>query len=128
MNPEIQLIANCVVTRPNGDLLFVRYDKTDERWWLPGADLRPFEQPEEAARRALAELRGLRAKGMELRFVESFRGRRGWHVVFHYRVRAAGRLGKGKTPAAWFPRAKTPPTVHRPWEANSIARALARGR
>lgn len=40
--PEIQLIANLVVQRPDGKVLLVRYDAEDERWWLPGEDLDPI--------------------------------------------------------------------------------------
>ena len=37
--PEIQLIANAVITDGRGRVLLTRYDADDaERWWLPGTD------------------------------------------------------------------------------------------
>ena len=54
--PDIQLIANLVVLRPDGRVLFVRYQPDDERWWLPGEDLEPYEHPDERARAVLASL------------------------------------------------------------------------
>jgi ADP-ribose pyrophosphatase YjhB (NUDIX family) len=48
--PEIQLIANLVVRRPDGRVLLVRYRDDDERWWLPGGDLEPYEHPDEPGR------------------------------------------------------------------------------
>ena len=47
--PEIQLIANVVATNPSGEVLFVKYDLEDERWWLPGGDLEPYEHPDDRA-------------------------------------------------------------------------------
>lgn len=124
MTPEIQLIANLIVTAPDGRVLLVRYDPDDERWWLPGGDLEPYEHPDEAADRVFAALPGLTPGRRTLAFVESFRGRRGWHVVFHYRVAATGQP-KCDMPAEWHPAASLPPTAHRPWEQNAVTRALA---
>jgi ADP-ribose pyrophosphatase YjhB (NUDIX family) len=123
MTPEIQLISNLVVTRPDGRVLLVKYDPDDERLWLPGGDLEPYEHPDEAADRVLKTLPGLSVKGRELSFIESFRGRRGWHVVFHYRVTAAGEPG-GELAAGWHEARALPPTAHRPWEQDSVTRAL----
>lgn len=122
MQPAIQLIANLVVTRPDGQVLFVRYDPEDERWWLPGEDLNPYEHPDEAARRILAEFTGLTVGAMHLREIESFRGRRGWHVVFHYRVDADGEV-QSRFPASWFPLTNLPRTPHGRWEKD-IAKKL----
>jgi ADP-ribose pyrophosphatase YjhB (NUDIX family) len=122
--PEIQLIANLVVRRGDGQLLFVRYHPDDERWWLPGEDLEPYEHPDDRAHEILAGFNGLKADDPQLSFVESFRGRRGWHVVFHYFVRAEGEPG-GQFEAAWFPADELPRTVHGKWERNAVSRVLA---
>ncbi len=123
MTPEIQLISNLVVTRPDGQVLLVRHDPDDERWWLPGDDLEPYEHPDEAADRVLKSLPGLAVEGRTFSFIESFRGRRGWHVVFHYRVNASGEP-KGKLPSGWHAPRALPPTAHRPWEQNCMTRVL----
>jgi len=120
--PAIQLIANLVVRRTDGQVLFVRYDPEDERWWLPGEDLNPYEHPNEAARRILAEFSGLAIGAIEMREIESFRGRRGWHVVFHYRVDADG-AAASRFPTSWFPLTNLPRTPHGRWEKD-IARKL----
>jgi len=72
--PEIDLIANLVVVGEDLDVLFVRYDPDDERWWLPGEDLEPYEHPDERARGEMARF-GLEGEPRMV-FVESFRGRR----------------------------------------------------
>ncbi len=82
--PAIQLIANLVVTRPGGEVLFVRYDPDDERWWLPGEDLEPYEHPDERARRILAGFAGLEVRSVQMRDIESFRGRRGFQPRSFY--------------------------------------------
>jgi len=119
--PAIQLIANLVITAGDGSVLLVRYDPADDRWWLPGGDLRPYEHPDEAARRVLATLEGLGVGEMRMQEVESFRGRRGWHVVFHYRVRADG-TPAGAVPAQWFPASDLPRTMHGAWERAVVER------
>jgi hypothetical protein len=80
--PEIQLIATLVVLRPDGRVLFVRYQPGDERWWLPGEDLEPYEHPDDRAQAILDGLAGLAVTSVSMSEVESFRGRRGWHVIF----------------------------------------------
>lgn len=121
--PAIQLIANLVVTRPGGEVLFVRYDPDDERWWLPGEDLEPYEHPDEAARRILRKFAGLSIDAIAMREVESFRGRRGWHVVFHYRVKADGEP-QADYPVRWFSSSNLPRTVHGRWERDAVNRML----
>jgi ADP-ribose pyrophosphatase YjhB (NUDIX family) len=125
--PAIQLIANLVVRRADGRVLFVRYDAEDERWWLPGGDLEPYEHPDERVRKVVADLPGLRLARSRMTHVESFRGRRGWHVVFHYLVDAEGDVAGGP-PAAWHVADALPRTAHGPWETDAVARALAEGR
>jgi ADP-ribose pyrophosphatase YjhB (NUDIX family) len=121
--PPIQLIANLVVRRADGQVLFVRYDPDDERWGLPGEDLHPYEHPDEAAQRILAEFSGLTIRTMGMHEIESFRGRRGWHVVFHFRVDADGDV-QSRFPTAWFALSNLPRTPHGRWEKD-IARRLA---
>jgi ADP-ribose pyrophosphatase YjhB (NUDIX family) len=121
--PEIQVISSLVVQRQNGDVLLVRYDPEDERWWLPGDDLEPYEHPDDAAKRFLArDAPGLEHDEPDMLFVESFRGRRGWHVIFHYGTRARGDAG-GERETAWFSPDELPRTFHGSWERNVIRRA-----
>jgi ADP-ribose pyrophosphatase YjhB (NUDIX family) len=50
-----KFIANVVAVRSDGRVLLVRHDVDDERWWLPGEDLRPYQHPDERAREVLEE-------------------------------------------------------------------------
>ena len=127
--PAVQLIANLVVRCPDGRVLLVRYDLEDDRWWLPGGDLEPYEHPDDRARAVLAQLPALRASAVSLSHVESFRGRRGWHVVFHDLVDAEGEVApeSAGVPAAWHDPASLPPTAHGGWERDAVAAALGRG-
>lgn len=120
--PDIQLISNLVVTRNDGRVLFVRYDPDDERWWLPGEDLDPYEHPDERARKELARF-GLEPDRLQMVFVESFRGRRGWHVVFHYRVDVSLEPA-GDIEAQWFNSDSPPRTMHGRWEVEAMHRVL----
>ncbi len=122
--PDIQLISNLVVVRPDGRVLLVRYHPDDERWWLPGEDLEPYEHPDERARATLQRIGGVTPTSLELAFVESFRGRRGWHVVFHYRVEGEGEP-RGEYAAGWFAPDDLPRTVHGRWEREAVRRVLA---
>jgi ADP-ribose pyrophosphatase YjhB (NUDIX family) len=122
VKPETQLISNLVVTRPDGMVLFVKYDEDDERWWLPGEDLEPYEHPDERALIELARF-GLEAQAMQMSFVESFRGRRGWHVVFHYAVQVDGEPS-GPIEARWFGPDDLPRTMHGRWEHDAVKRVL----
>ncbi len=124
--PEIQLISNLVVATPAREVLLVQYDSEGGRWWLPGADLQSYEHPDEAARRVLASLPGLSVRAVQMHDVESFRGRRGWHVVFHYRVTAEGDP-KSPTPAKWFSPSALPRTMHGQWERDVVQRVLEIG-
>ena len=56
-------------------------------------------------------------------FVESFRGRRGWHVVFHYRVDTKS-VPQSEYQTGWFPRDALPRTMHGRWEHDSVKRVL----
>ena len=123
--PETQLIANLVVADGAGSVLLVRHDPDDERWWLPGDDLEPYQHPDERARELLEELTGLEVGDSVMVRVDSFRGRRGWHVFFHYLVEASGQPAP-RSGAAWFPLDDLPRTVHGSWETNVIRSVLAR--
>lgn len=129
--PAIQLIANLVVAE--GDrVLLARYDPgteldatdADTRWWLPARELEPYEHPDGAARQALAEIGGLEVDRIDLVRVQSFRGRRGWHISFDYRVAAGGQPADGRIPAAWFRRDGLPRTMHGRWERETIEAVL----
>ena len=120
---DIQIIANLVVRNGKGEVLFVRYDPESEKWWLPGGDVEPFTHPDEARDKALQDFPGLEVGARSLSFVESFRGRRGWHLVFHYDVGAEGAPG-GDLEAAWFSPADPPRSTHGQWEKSVIARVL----
>ena len=120
---DIQIIANLVVRNGKGEVLFVRYDPESEKWWLPGGDVEPFTHPDEARDKALQDFPGLEVGACCLSFVESFRGRRGWHLVFHYEVGAEGAPG-GALDAAWFQPQDPPRTTHGQWEKSVIARVL----
>jgi ADP-ribose pyrophosphatase YjhB (NUDIX family) len=120
--PDVQLIANAVITDGRGRVLLTRYgDDGDDAWWLPGAELRPYEHPDEAVLRALDGLAGT-VKRRALHHVESFRGRRGWHVMFNYLVtigtRSAGEDGE------WFAANELPRLSHGRWERGVIEKAL----
>ncbi|MBK8232169.1 MAG: NUDIX hydrolase [Candidatus Eisenbacteria bacterium] len=121
--PEIQPIANLVITDPTGQVLLVRYGaRDDDRYWLPGGDLEPYEHPEAAARRVTAEL-GLVAESLRLSHVDSFRGRRGWHLVFHYQISATGNVAPDLEPF-WAAPEALPPTVHGKWEQDAVRTVL----
>lgn len=121
---DVQLIANLVVRRPDGRVLFVRYHEDDERWWLPGEDLEPYEHPDDAARRILDEtFPRLATSSTIFHDVESFRGRRGWHVVFNYDVAADGDAASD-VPSEWFDPDELPATMHGPWEREVVRKVI----
>jgi ADP-ribose pyrophosphatase YjhB (NUDIX family) len=124
--PPIQLIANLVVRGAKGRILLARYDADSDRWWLPGSDLEPYEHPDEAALRVLRDVLPRAKARPVLSKVESFRGRRGWHVMFDYRVDARGAPAPAKH-AAWHAAARLPPMAHGRWEV-SVVRALSGAR
>lgn len=84
----------------------------------------PYEHPDERARRILDGFAGLTVTSTALTEIESFRGRRGWHVIFTYRVEAEG-MPDSDYPAEWFPPAELPRTMHGRWERDRVSHALA---
>lgn len=125
--PQIDLICNVVVRRANGDVLLAQYVKDDERWWIPTRDLVPYEHPDEAAPKVIADLEGLSAKRVVFSEIESFRGRSGWHVMFNYLADVTGDA-RTRTPFKWFAPDKLPQMVHGSWEKQVIAKALEKAR
>jgi len=122
-SPDVQLIANAVITDGDGRVLLTRYgDDAEDTWWLPGAQLAPYEHPDEALRRALDGLAAVNG-APALHHVESFRGRRGWHVMFNYLVHIEA--GAAGSDGRWFAAQALPRFAHGPWETGVIAKALA---
>jgi ADP-ribose pyrophosphatase YjhB (NUDIX family) len=115
--PDIQLIANGVITNAQGQVLLTRYEQDDDRWWLPGAELEPYEHPDAACARALAQLDVTAPASLD--HVESFRGRRGWHVMFNFRCTTEHTAG-----GSWFETHTPPATAHGPWERSVISAVL----
>ena len=118
---DIQVIANLVVRNGDGAVLFLRYDPENEKWWLPGSDVEPFTHPDDAAAKAPRDIEGLGVTACALNHVESFRGQRGWHLVFNYDVHAAGTPG-GTHEAQWFAPGDLPRTMRGDWEKQVVAR------
>jgi ADP-ribose pyrophosphatase YjhB (NUDIX family) len=121
--PAVQLIVNPVVERGDGSVLLRREE--DARWTLPDAELEPYEHPEDAAGEVLGDPAGLVVSEVRLANVQSFRGRRGWHVTIELprqggRVPVAAGKGGGLVPARRPPR-----TAHGAWEGQTVAGVLA---
>ena len=119
--PDIQIIANLVVVNQDGEVLLTQYNPAVDRWWLPGQDVAPYTHPDETAQ-AIVESMGVQASSTDFRRVQSFRGRRGWHLAFDYLVRATGSPNE---PAQWFDVASLPPTMHGDWERAVLGDLLA---
>jgi ADP-ribose pyrophosphatase YjhB (NUDIX family) len=120
---DIQLTSNVIIASPSGKVLLTRYDEDDERMWIPGASLNEYEHPDAAAIRAIADVGVMTRASAKLSHIESFRGRRGWHVMFNYIVRAEAEVAAKD--AKWFDAKQLPPTAHGEWEKGVIAKALA---
>ena len=132
--PSIQPIVNLVVQGSDGRVLLVRYGPdggddpdTERRWWLPGRELEPYQHPDAAADLALDEIDGLTVGSSGLACVQSFRGRRGWHLTFDYLVVASGTPTPAGVPAAWHDIDDLPRTMHGNWERDTIHAVLEAG-
>ena len=84
----IKLVAD-VALFSKGRVLLVKYRDTGKYdhqagWFLPDDHLRHLEHPEDGALRILREQVGVALERLDLRFIESFEGAGGWHLVFHY--------------------------------------------
>lgn len=123
--PEIQLLANVVIDNGQGQVLLTQYDAEDERWWLPGAELVAYEHPDEAAKRALADL-GIKAtETLALSHIESFRGRRGWHVMFNYQLCLNSNVQLADpSNTRWFDSKALPQMAHGAWEKQVVQQVL----
>jgi ADP-ribose pyrophosphatase YjhB (NUDIX family) len=121
--PDIQLTSNVVIVNERQEVLLTRYEADDERWWIPGASLESYEHPDSAAARALVDVRQDEKLTATMKHVESFRGRRGWHVMFNYLVRAStSESNANGNDTKWFPVSALPTMMHGEWEKNVIAR------
>jgi ADP-ribose pyrophosphatase YjhB (NUDIX family) len=120
---DIQLTSNVIIATPGGKVLLTRYDDEDERLWIPGASLSEYEHPDAAAIRAVADVGIQTSSTAKLSHIESFRGRRGWHVMFNYLVRVEAEIDAKD--AQWFDAKQLPPTAHGDWEKGVIAKALS---
>ena len=124
--PDIQLFCNLVIRREKDDaILLEKHDPDDDRWWLPAADLEPYEHPDDAARRAVEAIAGITVTRSSMVQVQSFRGRRGWHVTFDYLVVAGGEPKEAKR-FEWFPMDALPRTAHGNWEQDLIRKVIGR--
>jgi ADP-ribose pyrophosphatase YjhB (NUDIX family) len=123
-DPKIDLICNVVATDGEGRVLLVNYGD-DDRWWLPGRSLVPYEHPDEVAPKVLADVEGVKVGAATFGEVESFRGRTGWHVMFNYSVVASG-TPANLDDANWFAADALPQMAPGNWEKGVIERALAR--
>jgi ADP-ribose pyrophosphatase YjhB (NUDIX family) len=121
--PDIQLIANVVELDGNGSVLLAKYDPDGEKWWLPGGDMEPYEHPEERVAKILDGLGTLSLQDLQLAFVESFRGRRGWHIMFNYVAVGAETINLAAD-VQWFSIEALPKTKHGGWELEVIKRAI----
>ncbi len=120
---DTQIIANVVVRNDGGQILLVRYDPEDARWWLPGGDVEPYSHPDDAAGDLVGAIAGLETGPPKFDHLESFRGRRGWHLMFNYAASATDAPVSDAT-AEWFDADALPKTKHGNWEKQVIRTVL----
>ena len=125
-DPAVQVMVNLVIDRGDEHILLVRYDADREEWWLPATEVAPYEHPDEAAERTLTEL-GVTDGEMSIANVQSFRGRRGWHLTFDYMVWTdeEPELPADAPPAGWFHHDELPPMAHGRWEEDTVIAVLS---
>jgi ADP-ribose pyrophosphatase YjhB (NUDIX family) len=120
---DIQLTSNVVIVSPDHRVLLTQYDESDDRYWIPGASLETYEHPDAAALRGVVDVLPHIAAQPKLSHIESFRGRRGWHVMFNYVVRTDREPASDS--AKWFDVYALPATAHGDWEKGVITKAHA---
>lgn len=125
-DPAVQVMINLVIDRGDEHLLLVQYDADRDAWWLPGGNVEPFEHPDDAAENALNGL-GITDGEMSIANVQSFRGRRGWHLTFDYLVTLDDEpsLASDAPPAGWFHFDELPDTAHGRWEHDTVEAVLS---
>ena len=123
--PDVQLFCNLVIRDRDRRVLLVKPDAGEERWWLPWADVEPYQHPDEAVRDVLKRCNGLSVSRVTMAQVQSFRGRRGWHLTFDYLVEASGDAANDEHPA-WFPESDLPRTNHGEWEKSVVRDVIAK--
>ncbi len=112
---DTQVIANLVTINDKGQVLLTQLDDS-EKWWLPGEDVEPFTHPDDTVAKIAAKLTGEALKP-NFDHLESFRGRRGWHLMFNYVLLAgAARNEDGD----WHDVDALPKTAHGNWEKQVI--------
>ena len=118
-----------------GQVLMVKYMDTAKYdgqagWFLPDDTMREPEHPDAAAMRIIYEQVGVKAKKVDLGFIESF-SHGMWHLIFHYRAEVAKKptlkMGANVAEAKWFPLNALPPKeecAHHGW-AHEVLEKLA---
>jgi ADP-ribose pyrophosphatase YjhB (NUDIX family) len=131
---EHKLIADAALFA-GGQVLLVKYLDTarydgQAGWFLPDDVMKEPEHPDAAAHRILYEQVGVKAKKVELGFVESF-AHGTWHLIFHYRSelpkKPTLRMSEKVAEAKWFPLDKLPPRedcAHHGW-AHEVLEKIA---
>lgn len=116
---DIQVIANVVVHDGQGSVLMVQSNPDSERWSLPGKDVEPFSHPDQTVAQLLSSLDCDSSCEPVFKRLQSFRGRRGWHLIFDYLAETdRGQAGD------WFAISALPRTIHGDWEADVIRSVL----
>jgi len=121
---NVQLIVNLVALNERGEIALTRYETEDERWWLPGSDLQPFAHPDALAAELAASI-SPQLPTPNLHHLESFRGRRGWHLMFNYLARLPAQATCDPD-YTLFPSSALPRMFHGTWERSVIDKMRAR--
>ena len=117
---DVQIIANIVVSDEAGRVLLTQYNPSVDKWWLPGGDVEPFTHPDEQAKKILGDL-NVTTQRLDFKRVQSFRGRRGWHLVFDYLAVANADV---VADATWFNVSELPEMMHGEWEKSVVGDLL----
>lgn len=117
---DIQVVVNLIVVNGDSQVLYLKRDPKLEKWWLPGEDVEPFTHPDAQATKIAASI-GLTHDPIQYRRLQSFRGRRGWHLMFDYLVEANGSVSE---PYRWFDIGSPPTSMHGEWERSVVHAVL----